>query len=80
MKVIALLLLLLRVVCKWHPLGGVPLFSWLLWGRRVRLQELGREKHWGSFEPHPCSGPGSLQSLTLCGPQTRKGDPGWNGV
>lgn len=66
MKVIALLLLLLRVVCKWRPLGGVPLFSWLLLGvEGCTCEEVGWGKHWASFESCPCSGPGILAESDL---------------
>lgn len=31
-----------------------------LGGEGCTYEELGWEKHWASFEPRPCSGPGSL--------------------
>lgn len=46
MKVIAPLLLLLRVVCKWCPLGGVPLFLLASFGGEGCIyEELGWDKH-----------------------------------
>lgn len=81
MKVIALLLLLLRVVCKWRPLGGVPLFSWLLWGEKGAPMRSWAGKSIGLLLSRALAvALGALQSLTLSGPRMRKGDPGQNGV
>lgn len=83
MKVIALLLLLLRVFCKWRPLGSVPLFSWLLaslGGEGCTREELGWDKHWASSEPHPHGGPGILAKSDLRWSTEEKGDPGWTGA
>lgn len=74
MKVIALLLLLLRVFCKWRPLGSVPLFSWLLaslGGEGCTREELGWDT--GLLLSHTLTvALESLRSLTSGGPRKRR--------
>ena len=59
MKVIALLLSLLSVVCKWRPYWRRPLVLLVsLEGEGRTFEKLGWEEQWASSEPLPCSGPG----------------------